>query len=433
MMSTQRMPEDNEKKNDYNAFVSKDGPLKTLFKAIKSGTGIKGFDRTFITGVSPVVLSDITSGYNIAKNRYHDHKFNDLCGFTEQEVKNCLKKIVEQCGLDKKYYDLAFQMTKTYYNGYKFSLKAKEYVYNPTLSLYFFEEIQENCEFPREMLDDNLAVDEDKIRYITELVQGKKTIFDLSQKDLSLEISQIQKRFGLKDLLRDETKDNQFIASYLYYVGSLTIHDETKQGKLRLKIPNLVMKALYLDRIQKILFPEALARDDGKSCAEKVYTEGNIAPLCTFIEKHYYNVFDNRDYRWANELTTKTTFLSLLYNDLLYTMDSETEIDRNYIDLTMIIRPDKRNLEIYDILIEFKYVSLSSAKLTGEQARSISYEDLEKLPCIKEQMNQAKIQAQNYSKKLNQTYANLRLKSFAVVSLGFERLVWEGVGEGSGL
>ena len=154
MMSTKRLSEDDEKKNYYNAFVSKDGPLKTLFKAIKSGTGSKGFDRTFITGVSPVVLSDITSGYNIAKNRYHDHRFNDLCGFKEQEIKKCLTKIVEQCGLDKSDCELAFQMIKTYYNGYKFSLKAKEYIYNPTLSLYFLEEFQDNCEFPREMLDD---------------------------------------------------------------------------------------------------------------------------------------------------------------------------------------------------------------------------------------------------------------------------------------
>ncbi|KPA11456.1 hypothetical protein MHK_008335, partial [Candidatus Magnetomorum sp. HK-1] len=89
MMSKKKLSEDHEKKDFYTTFVSKDGPLKTIFKAIKSGTGSKGFDRTFITGVSPVVLSDITSGYNIAKNRYHDHRFNDLCGFTEQEIKDC--------------------------------------------------------------------------------------------------------------------------------------------------------------------------------------------------------------------------------------------------------------------------------------------------------------------------------------------------------
>ena len=106
-------------------------------------------------------------------------------------------------------------------------------------------------------------------------------------------------------------------------------------------------------------------------------------------------------------------------------MDSETKIDRKYIDLTMIIRPDKRNLEIYDILIEFKYVGLSKAKLTGEQARSLSKEDLEELPCIKEQIIIAKMQAQKYSKTINQKYMNLRLKTFAVVSLGFERLVWD--------
>jgi hypothetical protein len=76
-----------EKKNIYEALVYEEGPLKTLFKAVKSFTDGSGFDRSFITGVSPVVMSDITSGYNIAKNIYFDQTFNDLCGFNEAEVK----------------------------------------------------------------------------------------------------------------------------------------------------------------------------------------------------------------------------------------------------------------------------------------------------------------------------------------------------------
>jgi len=72
--------------------------LKTLFKALKAGTHIDGFDKTFITGVSPVVMSDITSGYNIiAKNRYMDVLFHQLCGFTSDEMKQCLDEIVETC------------------------------------------------------------------------------------------------------------------------------------------------------------------------------------------------------------------------------------------------------------------------------------------------------------------------------------------------
>ncbi|MCP4110833.1 MAG: AAA family ATPase, partial [Desulfobacteraceae bacterium] len=59
-----------EKKEIYEALVYEEGPLKTLFKAVKSSTKESLFDRIFITGVSPVVMSDITTGYNIGENIY---------------------------------------------------------------------------------------------------------------------------------------------------------------------------------------------------------------------------------------------------------------------------------------------------------------------------------------------------------------------------
>jgi hypothetical protein len=47
-------------------------------------------------------------------------------------------------------------------------------------------------------------------------------------------------------------------------------------------------------------------------------------------------------------------------------MDSETEINRRYADLTMIIRPDKRHGRIFDVLIEFKFVRLKDAGISAE-------------------------------------------------------------------
>ena len=146
-----------------------------------------------------------------------------------------------------------------------------------------------------------------------------------------------------------------------------------------------------------------------------------------FCGNHYFKILSNRDYAWANELTVKTAFLTLLYNDNLYIMDSETEIDRRYTDLTMIIRPDKRRFEIFDILIEFKYVSLSEAKLTGEKARNMDQKELDQLPCIKNSMDAAISQANQYANTLNQKYSELRLKSFAVVALGFDRISWKAL------
>jgi len=144
--------------------------------------------------------------------------------------------------------------------------------------------------------------------------------------------------------------------------------------------------------------------------------------LCRFMEERYFKVFHNRDYRWTNELTLKTAFLTLLYNDIIYIMDSEKEIDRRYADLTMIIRPDKRYGKVFDVLIEFKFVKLKNAGLSAEQAKKLSEDDLYQVPEIVTQMEDGKKQVKEYGKKLEQRHGNLRLQKFVVVALGFERI-----------
>jgi hypothetical protein len=70
----------------YQTLLQGEGLLKTVFKAVKAAAGGLGLDRVFITGVSPVVLSDMTSGYNVGEDIYLKAEFNDLCGFTETEI-----------------------------------------------------------------------------------------------------------------------------------------------------------------------------------------------------------------------------------------------------------------------------------------------------------------------------------------------------------
>ena len=136
--------------------------------------------------------------------------------------------------------------------------------------------------------------------------QGRQLILDLMQTDHSVELQSISDRFGIRQMLSDAGKDNMFLASLLYYFGVLTLAGKTEQGKLRLKVPNLVMRGLYVERLQQMLLPEPAMRDDGRLSAEKLYMYGDMQPLCEFVEQRYFKVFHNRDYRWANELTVKT-------------------------------------------------------------------------------------------------------------------------------
>jgi len=127
------------------------------------------------------------------------------------------------------------------------------------------------------------------------------------------------------------------------------------------------------------MLPKSYTLQAGLDAARALYSGGDIEPLCTFIENHDLTVFSNRDYKYVNELTIKTIFLALLYRDEYYIMDSEDEIQRTYSDLIMLLRPQMRRFELNDILIEFKYLKI------------------------------------------------LKLRTYAVVAIGFDRLLWEEV------
>ncbi len=275
------------------------------------------------------------------------------------------------------------------------------------------------------MLDDNLATDDAKLEYVSRIPNGRQLLLDLV-KENQVAVNKLENRFGIKRMLEDRGKDNTFLASFLYYFGVLTIAGDTPQGKLMLRVPNLVMNGLYVERIQHMLLPDPRERDDGKRAAKRLRSKGDMGPLCEFVERGYFKVFHNADYKWTNELTVKTAFLTLLYDDILYIMDSEAEIEKGYADLIMIIRPDKRHFEILDILIEFKYVKLGDAGLTGERARELSVEELQNIPLMVSEMKAAGKQLKRYGDALEKKYGDpLRLRRYEVVSLGFERLWWE--------
>jgi hypothetical protein len=216
------------------------------------------------------------------------------------------------------------------------------------------------------------------------------------------------------------------MVSLLYYFGVLTLASQSEIGELVLKIPNLVVRKLYVERIRDMFLPVLSDQKESQQAAKTLYQTGDMQPLCKFLERSYFKVFDNRDYSWADELTIKTAFLTVLFNDALYIMDSEVELERTYADLVMIVRPQMRRYPLKDILIEFKYVSLSAAKLTGKKAKQMDIEKLKALPAVQEKLKESRNQLDKYRLILESKYGNLlRLRSYSVVAVGFDRLVVE--------
>jgi hypothetical protein len=146
-------------KSRYDTLLSGEGLLKTVFKTVKSASAGRGLDRVFISGISPVVLSDITSGYNVAENIYLKPKFNDLCGFRQEEIESVLRQILvewkDPAGAGLKpapALEGALSLMRNFYDGYCFAPRLSSFVYNlipqyfgTSFSSLFFEV------FPRDM------------------------------------------------------------------------------------------------------------------------------------------------------------------------------------------------------------------------------------------------------------------------------------------
>jgi hypothetical protein len=230
----------------YDALTSAESSLKTLFKAVKSGSSGQGLERVFITGVSPVLMTDITSSYNVAKDIYLRSEFNDLCGFRESELASIVNNIAKECDLTSAKAEQALTLMKDFYDGYCFNYRKTEDIYNPTLALYFLDNFQQECQFPRKMLDNNLAMDRGKLSYVSSLLNGESVIFQALNENPPLSLFELADRFGVKNML-SVTKDTKFIVSLLYYLGILTLDGETELGQLRFKIPNLTMRKLYFE------------------------------------------------------------------------------------------------------------------------------------------------------------------------------------------
>ena len=417
----------------YQDLVSGEGMFKTLFKNLKMVGSGNGLDRVFMTGVSPIVMNDVTSGANVNEDVTWLPYFSDLCGFSEGEVVSLIHQIVDEGQLPAEKVDEVLEQMRVFYNGSQFVTHFSAgdgqdglQVYNPILVFYFLRNIQRFGYYPDNMLDNNLAPDYNKLVYISSHAKGEPLIRDALNEAETVTVSDLSERWGVREML-DPDKQRERLATLLCYLGALTVGGQTPNAKLILEVPNLVMRKLYAERLLNLTFPTADERDQAKDATDHLFATGDIDPLCTFIEKCYLSVYDNRDYHGFNELTVKTLFITLLHYNNLYIMDSEPALDRGYGDLIMMIRPEMRHYSVFDLLIEFKYVPLNKlGKLTGQDIRAKSREELVNLAPVKQALYEAQAQLQNYRQTLEQKYGDaLKLRTYAVVALGVERLLWE--------
>ncbi len=419
----------------YRALVDTDGPFKELFKSVKSALEGQGMERVFVTGVSPVALDDMTSGFNNAKNVSLSPRLAALCGFKENDIRDVLERIVEERNLPADMVAQALQTMRTWYNGYRFCTGQKEPVYNPTNALYFLEHLCLEGRPPSELHDQNLRTDHGKLSFLARTSAGAGVIEQLTEgaENATIAISRLKTSFSINDLTTRTSKDRAAVASLLYHMGLLTLTGDVPP---QLRLPNLVIRKLFLDRLLEVFLPDLSDSSRTQEIALAFFRDGDLAPLLVFFEDRLLPVLSNRDRGAAsrgpglggsgsNEMVVKALFLSMLFDDTRYVTLSEPEIERGYADLCLLVRPEMRQYGFFDLLFEFKLVR---RKELGKKAIELAAMDelsLCQLPAVARALVEARQQAKRYARALVRRIgeATLKLRVHVVVAVGLERML----------
>ena len=225
--------------NDYRSETHGTGYFRSFFDAVKSGT-YSAIKRVFVTGVSPVTMDELTSGFNIGTNYSLSPEFNELVGFTEADVRAMLEYYATTCEFHHTT-DQLIEIMKPWYDNYCFAKQSygRVTMYNSNMVLYFVDNyIRNGGEVPRRMLEENIRVDYNKLRML--IRKDKEFANDASIIQTIVQQGYITGELKTGFPAEQLNHPDNFI-SLLYYFGMLTI-DGMKEGNVKLSIPNQVVR-----------------------------------------------------------------------------------------------------------------------------------------------------------------------------------------------
>ena len=368
--------------NQFKDLVSKNGKVRKWYEILKEGTETV-VDRIFITGVAPITLDSLTSGFNIGSDITMDEKFNEMLGFTETE----LKTLMENQMISKEKQAEILPIMKENYDGYKFSLYAQEKIYNSNMCLYFLKDYVRLERIPERLVDMNIASDYSKIGKMLDLCKGENRE-EIIEKTVSGEgiLAEIIEKFN-PAMEFGETE----LVSMLYYLGYLTISEE-KLGKAELIIPNKVMREIYSEYFMNILNKATdmeIENREYNEILQETALEGRIDKIVEILQRYLKNL-SNRDYQRFDEKYVKLIFYCIAMNLKIYTVKSELEVEREYPDIVLIPRDKSKGYQA--IMVEFKYLKKSEENKVEEKQKEAK-EQLERYLSTEEIKNIEKMNA----------------------------------------
>lgn len=331
-----------------------DSFLRTFFKVIKAGIGEGSIRTCFCTGVLPVTMDDLTSGYNIAEILTLHPKFVNMLGFTYAETDKYLRYVLDKYTGSQERYDEIWQLIVNNYDGYRFKPNGDR-LFNSTILSYFFKNFASmDGAIPSEMVDENLRTDINWIRRLTLSLDNAKQMLDtlVIDDELSYNVSDLSSKFNKKKFF-----DKEFYPISLFYLGMTTL-----KNNYRMALPNMTMRSVYMDYYNQLNRIEGNAQRYVPTY-ERYDANRELEPLVQNYFEQYLGQFPAQVFDKINENFIRCSFYELVsrYLSSCYTFAIEQNNSAGRSDFEMTGIP---GTDYYkdDRVVEFKYFKAREAE-----------------------------------------------------------------------
>jgi hypothetical protein len=341
----------------YREKTHGDGLIRGFFNNVKASTSNAGaaVERLFITGVSPITMDDVTSGFNIGTNISMLPQFNNIIGFSEDEVREMITYYKDEDALPEDVtVEGLLEIMKPWYDNYCFSpQKLGERMYNSDMTLYFLNSYVQQQMPPISMVDNNIRTDYNKLRHLVQIDKTFGANASIIQQIVAegSTTAQISTSFPAEKMT-----DTENFKSLLFYFGMLSIQG-TDFGSAVLGIPNLtVREQLYTYLVEAYreanMFDLDLSSFSG--LVKKMALRGEWEPVFRFFAGELERQSAIREFI-EGEAHVKGFLLAYLGLTQGYVLFPEHESSKGYADFYMM--PDLLHQpEIaYSYIVEVKY------------------------------------------------------------------------------
>jgi hypothetical protein len=380
----------------YQDLTTGESFLRTFYKVIKAGVGEGTVARCFITGVLPVTMDDLTSGFNIGQIITLKEPTLEMMGFTQAETDTYLDEIFADHGWPDEKRRRVRDDLRIHYDGYRL-LPDAEPLYNSTIcNFYLSDLVIGKGKLPTKTIDHNLRVDINWLRRLTGSDEETRNLVEQLMFDgtLSVDLDMLDSKFNMRQFF-----EKRFFPLSLYYLGMLTFRD-----RFNLEFPNLTVRKIFTEYFNEVERIEvSLGYTD---MFRQFLADHDLAALFAGYWKQYVGQIPAQAFDQANENFFRTTFYELctryLLPDFMFAIEVNHATGRS--DWEAIGRAGTV-FENRAELIEFKHVSVKEGKRLGvkrwSEARAADVE-----------------QVSQYAQDLQRRYPELIIRRHVVYTVG---------------